>query len=335
MGLSENIIRELGRRRDRGIAQNEIESLFGFSRSHVSETITKLEKEGKILRRNDENGMKRIWLDDFFPYYRENVIRIGFLKSSEYIPFLSTVSSISESMNIRLLLIDYNDSIKMMDDLNRGIIEIAMAPLFTQIVYAVSNSDIKIIGAVASGGSCILENEKADADICASTESSSMMLIMREFLKKNGEHEVRNFRYPKKALNMLKESKIRYLAIWEPYVSAAGGKIAMKYDEAMDGFPCCAISVKRQNSERGIIKMIMKDYMKYSARKTDKRIELYFSRITGVRTDTVRKSLENYNFRPIFNSQVVKKYLAFTGFMLSDDKIHDIFDFRYSACQIN
>ncbi len=331
MGLSENIIHELKRRRDRGIAQNEIESLFGFSRSHVSETISKLEKEGKILRRNDENGMNRIWLDNFFPYYRENIIRIGFLKSSEYIPFLSVASNISESVNIKLLLIDYNDSIKMMDDLNRGIIEIALAPLFTQIVYAVSNNDIKIIGAVASGGSCILENEKADADICASTESSSMMLIMREFLKKNGEHRVKNFRYPKKALDMLKESRIKYLAIWEPYMSAAGETVAMKYDEAMNGFPCCAVSAKKQNSERSIVKMIMKGYMKYNARDTDTHIELYFSKITGIRIEIVRKSLESYNFRPIFNSEIVKKYLAFTGFILSDDKIHDIFDFRYST----
>ncbi|MGC8608994.1 MAG: hypothetical protein ACP5UV_03880 [Thermoplasmata archaeon] len=329
MGLSENIIFELRRRRGKGIAQSEMESLFGFSRSHVSETISKLEKSGKIISRNDENNLRRIWLTEFFPYYMDNVLRIGFLKSSEYIPFISTAADIAELYGISLLMEDYSDAMLMMDDLNDGLIEIALAPFFTQMLYSVSNSNVKITGAVSSGGSCVIENQDATNDICASTESSSMMLIMREFLKKTGDRKVKNFRDPGRALGMFRESRIRFLAIWEPYLSKAGGKIAMNYGEAMDSFPCCTVALKKEMTEKKIIEAIMSRYLKGSEVVIDQNVLIKFSKITRIDVETIRRSLESYNFSPKFDYETVKNYLKFTGMMLSDDKLKSIFSFRY------
>ena len=80
---------DLLKSKEEGILQSEIESKFGFSRAHVSETLSLLMNEGKVLARKEGRLLKRVWLAEYYPYPIDGVVRISMLASSEYEPFLS------------------------------------------------------------------------------------------------------------------------------------------------------------------------------------------------------------------------------------------------------
>ncbi len=321
--LKKLLLRELNKRKYSGMAQYEIEALYAFSRSYISETLTSLEKNNIIIRKNNGKLTKRIWLIEYYPDVIDNYIRIGILKSSEYSLFLSLVNEIKDN---KIKIIPYNNTVDLMNAVVNNALEFALSPVFSQIIFSLTNSNILMLGPVSSGGSFIMENNM-DNNIFYTSEVSSMMLFTGEFFKRNSDITIRTYSNP---LNGSKEfeNNGKYIAIWEPYASSIqdrGYKIINDYKSLMDDDPCCFIATNKYyyaDNKKFVDDLIWK-YKNYN--KFDNSILAYISKITKIKKSIIEKSLHNYNFKLKFDLNDMKTYIKKLGIIISDEKLKDMY----------
>lgn len=336
--LKGKILRELRKRKENGMSQTEIEQLLGFSRSHVSETLNLLGKEDKIVRRSQGKLIKRIWLKNYFPGYVAGILRVGFLKSSEYTLFLESVLQVAKERAYTVELRPYNDVIELVRDLQGNVLEIALSPTFTLILFRLLSENFVIEFPIASGGSSIFLNKSSSSSSCASSESSSMMLFTREYFQEIGLPEIVTFKNPVKAIKGFEDGEYRYITAWEPYRTLLSSK--EEYDEistyaqTLDDLPCCSVAVNSHFNakEKDFVKMIHERYksiIKYAdSIQPDSESVKELSKATGIERGIIRESLCSYHFMHSFTIDMVKKYLAKVGIIIADDKLEKFFSLR-------
>jgi len=324
MSVREKLIRELRRRGPIGIDQYEIEELMGFSKSTASEALSKLEAEGIIARRQISGRSKRVWLREFIPYRDPEMIRIGCLKSTEYAGFLSAAKDYCENKGIKAVIRFYNDATSILHDLSTGTLEFGLSPIFTETLFALSRHDIVIAGPVASGGSGIFENPASCENIVATSESTSMMLLSREFRRREGDVKITIFSDPIKASDGFRAGDFRYIAIWEPYASVIGANKLYDYSDLMDTFPCCGIAVSSGRSKDADLKSIIDAYRETDVEIRSDVIDM-LSKATRCSKRAVMNSLGSYNFKLKYDMQTILRYMDFIGYPASEDAIKKVF----------
>ncbi|AAT43368.1 hypothetical protein [Picrophilus oshimae] len=316
MDLKSIILRALRSRKYTGMAQYEIEILYNFSRSHISEVLSSMESENIIIRTGDGRLIKRVWLRDYYPGHIDKFIRIGILRSSEYIPLISGIYSMFNDYNIKI--IPFDDTVSLMDALKYEALEFAMAPSLSQIMYAMTSDNIKIIGAVASGGSSIIKNSNDDKRLLSSA-LSSMMIMSREFARgKNLEIEF--FKNPLRAVKEFKNSG--YISIWEPYSTFLinnGYKKVSSYEDYLDSMPCCMVASNPDFIARnpGVLRIKNGDY--------NNDILKMFYKITGIGIKNIKESLKNYDFKTDISMETVYGIIEKTGILMDKNKIKNVF----------
>ncbi len=322
--LKKSLLKELRKRKYSGMAQYEIEALYNFSRSYISETLTFLENDNIIIRKNTGKLTKRIWLPEYYPGIIDNYIRIGILRSSEYSLFLSLVYKINDK---KIKIIAYNNTVELMNAIVNNALEFALSPLFSQIIYSLTNNNVLMLAPVSSGGSSIIGKNIKNNTLYTS-EISSMMLFTKEFIKAGNDITIKTYDNP---LNGLKEFKNngRYIVIWEPYatyISETGYITVMDYKSLMNGDPCCFISTNKNyySKNKKFIDDLMIRYKNYD--KFDENVLKYISKITKIKKSTVEKSLDNYNFKLEFDLNDLKNYVEKLGIVISDEKLKSIYN---------
>lgn len=320
--LKKLLLKELKKRKYSGMAQYEIEALYNFSRSYISEALTSMENNNIIIRKNIGKLTKKIWLIDYYPDTIDNYIRIGILKSSEYSLFLSLIIH----CNKKIKIIAYNNTTDLMNAIINNALEFALSPLFSQIIFSLTNNNILMLGPVSSGGSSVIENN-INNNIFYTSEISSMMLFAKEFLKTENNVKIKTYNNP---LNGLKEFEYngRYIAIWEPYASyihEKGYNIVNNYNSLMDNDPCCFISTNKEyyKKNKNFVDNLIKNYKNYD--KFDNSILMYISKITKIKKSIVEKSLYNYNFKLKFDLNDMEYYIKKLGIIISDKKLKEIY----------
>ena len=296
--LKSILLKELKRKKYNGIAQYEIETLYNFSRSHISETITNLLNENIIVRKTTGKLTKMIWLFDYYPDIIPGYIRIGILKSSEYALFLSMMNEISETDGFKIKILVFNSTAELMEALINNSIELCLSPLFSQFISALIHKNILLLGPVASGGSFILENKNYANNDCYTSKVSSMMLLTKEFIK-SGNTGIKTFDNPAMGIRQFENNEGRYITIWEPYASTIDDKyVKIKtYGDLLDDYPCCFISTN-QNYYMGNAGFVNNLIMKYrSYNHFDEKIIKFISKMTKIKENTIKNSLNNYNYR--------------------------------------
>ncbi|WP_297215247.1 hypothetical protein [Thermoplasma sp.] len=324
MSLRNTLIRELKRRKSIGVDQYEIEELMGFSKSTASEALSKLEAEGMIVRRKIAGKSKRVWLREYYPYYDPSIIRIGCLRSTEYARFLSIAMDYGERTGTRIMIRFYNDAGSLLQDISSGTLEFALAPIFTETLFALSQHNIVVVGPVASGGSGIFENPASSSSLIATSESTSMMLLSREFQKKHQNAKLVVFNDPVKARKDFEAGNFRYIAIWEPYASAIDGNKVYDYSDLMDSFPCCGISVPADRYKNGRLADVVSIYKNSEASIRSDIIDL-LAKATKVGKGLVKKSLESYNFHLKYDMHSMMEYMDFIGYPTAEEAIKKVF----------
>ncbi|KAA8923445.1 MarR family transcriptional regulator [Thermoplasma sp.] len=324
MSLRDLIIRELKKRQSVGMDQYEIEELMGFSKSTASETLSKLESEGLIVRQETAGRSKRVWLREYFPYRDPGMIRIGCLRSTEYAKFLSVAMDYGEKKGLKISVRFYDEATEILQDLASGTLEFGLAPIFTETLFALSSHEIVIVAPVASGGSGIFENQSAANDLVATSESTSMMLLAREFQKKRRDVKITVFSDPIRARKNFQNGDFRYIAIWEPYASLIGGKMVYDFSELMDSFPCCGIAVSSNRSADKDMNNLLRAYADQNVEIRSDVIDM-LSRATRCGKRAVRNSISSYNFQLKYDMQTVVKYMDFIGYPVADDAIKKVF----------
>ncbi|MEM0154991.1 MAG: hypothetical protein QW597_00070 [Thermoplasmataceae archaeon] len=243
---------ELNKRREDGILQSEIESLFGFSRAHVSETLSDMEASEKIISRREGKLIRKIWSAEFFPFPIQDKIRIGLLRSSEYIHYTAAALNVCESHKLEPILRFFNSSSDVLDSLIAGSIEIALAPLYTQIMYSVVTRKTKIATSIASGGSSIFRNGNTESQKLGTSDTSTMILLSMAFRGKLDEN-LEIYTDPDVALDNIRRGVYGYITIWEPYCTILRNQKRFEeiatYENVLGDMPCCVSSIRNSTDE--------------------------------------------------------------------------------------
>jgi len=135
--------------------QSNIVKATGFSRSRVSEVMSRLEKEG-IIGRVAEGRNKRVYLKSN-PVSRrpKGLIRLGLIRSAEY-PFVIPFKKALRDMGFELEIEVFPNGIDVMKALSNGQLELGIAPMITQLYFFSAEFPIQILAPAGAGGSSVL-----------------------------------------------------------------------------------------------------------------------------------------------------------------------------------
>ncbi|MHC1628604.1 MAG: hypothetical protein ACXQTI_07230 [Candidatus Nezhaarchaeales archaeon] len=301
----------------RGALQSEISETTGFSKSTISYFLSKLESEGKIVRKREPNVGYRVWLKGFES--DSKLLKIGIVRAAEY-PFIFELKSRLEDEGFGIYVKVYDDGVALMSDLVVGKINAGFSPLVTQLMfYAASRGRFKIIASgVSGGGSIILRRdvELNDVRIAGSTMASTMDACLKAYLKDKGlsDVEVIYFDNPKSMVEALDKGVVQMLSIWEPYSSLLemkGHKRIARFTDYLGDFPCCVLAVNPM--DEGSFNSIVEALKDVLSRRNYTSEISKLSSLLGVDLRLLRKSLKEYVFHSEFTIKEVKDYLKSVG----------------------
>ncbi|MFG1545773.1 MAG: hypothetical protein AAE976_04655 [Thermoplasmataceae archaeon] len=318
-----------------GVTQSELERKLSISRSYCSELIKSLETQLTIIRIKNANTW-RIYDRKFYPGPVPGLVRVGFLRSSEYVPVLSHIIREARVREMEIIPIEYDSAIRALEDLNYGTLELSLVPTLPSVDFSLINGNTLILMGVSSGGSGIIKSDHNCKDCILTSESSTMISLVMEFMKDYP--QTQGFLDPRMGIEDFVNGKCCSIAIWEPFlselVSAGEYKLTHTYHEVLDGFPCCALSSNMEFAKRegAMLRHILTEYMSapLSLRNTDDWLRSvgYIARATGCSSGLIEESLASYNFRSttidpdevrklgirISSSQADKVFYKFSGY---------------------
>ncbi len=322
-----NILQE---RKESGAWQTELESLSGYSKSHLSETLKVLESNKQIVRKKEGNLLLHVWSSDFFPGHQEDLFRVGILRSTEYIPYLLSLTGILSQRGIKLRIRVFDSSIDILKSLLLGSLEVALAPFLTQLIYASLNPQVRFLHAIASGGSAIYQNRISTSRVCMGSEISTMSLLIKKFLTHNEEIQYLPYRSPREGIRSIVEGRAGYVALWEPYCQILSKEEnispILQYGDMLGETPCCIASTTTESREihGQILEEARQEYSSIEVNKipslTDfnKFSEMLFG---DVEMEDVKKSLSSYHFSPDLTEEDILQVSEEAGLMIPRHRI--------------
>lgn len=327
--LEKSILSLLGKRKENGLWQSEIESISGYSKSHLSETIGEMERKNFVIRRKEGNILNRVWIPLYFPGIVEGTVRAGVLKSSEYLPALNVLEKICRERSIALKVRIFHSSVDMLESLYSRSIEIAMAPSVTQIIYASIRGDLHIISSIASGGSAIYENVISNSKYCSGSEISTMTFMTKKFLSSHQDIAYLPYSSLEKGIEAFLSGKVRFIAAWEPYCrfleSHENVRKVAGYRDLLDEMPCCLMSCTGWSLGHygEIFHEFTRQYDKFCSSTpydgdllTDNH-NIFEKKFAG----NIRDSMNEYSFCCRTNTEVIGKIAAENGILVSSVKL--------------
>lgn len=259
-----------------GASQADIAKMTGFSKSTVSFTVSRLEAEGLVVRRRTQREA-RVWLAEKAPSTLRGRVRIGFIKALEY-PFIIPLRNRLRELGFTVGLKVYGSGLGLVKDLVKGRLEIAIAPLVTQLVYQASTQSLFFIAAAARGGaglitpSYVRQVEDVKELKLASTALSSMESFALATLRLHGveERDV-SFNYkssPEEICSSICEGG--GASLWEPYATLMerrGYKRIVDYLDLLDEPICCVASTTQQiaASHDGLTRAVVEAYDEFKS----------------------------------------------------------------------
>lgn len=314
MSKKEEILKLLSKRE---LTQRELWQIMGISRSYLSELLEYLEAEGAIYRKkvSERTVIVRI--------RKENRLRVGILKATEYAAVYLTAHDLSD-LHIELLL--YNNGMEELTALETGKIDIAFAPIVSGFMLHIVDEHLVVVSACARGGSGIVYH-KQSGDI-GSTMFSTMDLKSRIY---SGYHveKIRYFDSPEEMISNFRDNKINALAIWEPYYSMLKGKNKKILEP---GKICCGALLLRDSINEHA--KLFLDRFKENSRllKEGKRwteaAELMRKKLK-VSKKIILESLKNYNFDTMVSEKDIRDAIDNFGIKVPEKKYTDF------ICKIN
>ncbi len=326
------LLKELGKRKHDGIYQREFEVISGFSKSHISETLTTMEKEGRVIRNGFAGPGNRIWLPRYFPRYRDGFMRIGMLRSSEYSRATLAIERYCKEKDIEANFYVYDSVSSLLVDQSYGVLEITMAPVVAQLMYAFTRRNILICDFIASQGSALLSNLNVKTNVLATTEPSSMMLLAREAFQRDPEAIISRYEDPCVAVKNFLDGKFGKLAIWEPYVTELTRNSnfvqSLTYRELLGSIPCCSMAFSEQflDGGRQYAMEILEENRQWrhtELSEADFKRARKLIKTKCVSTQSFDESVSHYDFDLKFDRETIMNYLEKSKLPFSFDTIKD------------
>jgi predicted transcriptional regulator len=307
---------------EKGILQSEIPRILNLSKSTVSEILSSLETEEKIIRKSVSARSYRVWKVEYFPTPHPNLLRLGILKSSEY------AYLIIAALEKRAIIKIFNDPIDLTKALSQGKIDMAASPILTQVIMGILMKNFRIVRIIAKNGSGIVFSDCHNG-IFGTTEMSTMDRNLRKFLSMY-HGKVHYFNSPENMIKSLKEREIEGLAIWEPYLSMLKEQgFKVKYFKDIVGeFICCSLAVNIDslsiNGDR--IREFLAYYDKICNKKLRKKDYNVLAEILKFNSNLIEKSVKSYSFCPKSDVNEIKFYIRDSGIDLSDESLLSVVD---------
>lgn len=325
-----SVIRKEGRY---GIQQKEVEVALGISKSYCSEIISTLERTGSVRRVEGHGNSVVVYSIEYFPGQLDDALRIGLLKSSEYIPILTLFLSICASRELRPLVRFYNGTRELLNDLRFHSIDFCLAPTLSLVQSAALGGEIKVLTGLASGGSGVVEKNGTEKLEILSTEASSMVSMAPWGAGKESLSGIRSYENPVDGLRKFRGGMCGRIAIWEPYfsklLSEPTNHPLLRYEDVLDNFPCCSIATSgdfyRKNQE--LTQSFSSEYVKLDLRSLKRMPDFskalgILARVTKLTKGFIEKTLDSYNFK---STLIRRSSLSRLGISLSLRQEKEIF----------
>jgi predicted transcriptional regulator len=306
------------------VPQSTIHKLLGVSRSRVSEVLQRLEEEGIIVRRK-LNNQYIVKLSEDVRTARQDTrtLSIGVVWSSEY-PFLAPFAKrLKRRAGIKLRVAIYRSALDAVSDLVRGEMQLALAPLVTEIYFYATFKNVRVVGGGAYGGAAILENPKGSDDLVVSSYLSTMD-VLRSVAVSSSEIDVSGtiyFKDPVKALSLAKRGRVKYFAVWHPLTKElmAYGFKPVARPEDYDLKYCCTLAV-HAGLPADLIAIVKHEYEK-ALQDFIRNPTIWFdwySQKVGIPVDVIREGWKSYKLNSVIDGNEIKKFLRLVGFRIPD-----------------
>lgn len=231
------ILSLLRQRGGEGILQSEIPDLLNLSKSTVSETLSKLEEEKRVLRKRVTSKSYRVWCTEFAPEPIPGMMRIGILRASEYPVVVGAGEKIDAFIRV------YESSLELTRALVSGHVDVAASPLVTQIFFGILMKNIEIFRIVAMNGSGVVFGN-SESEYFGCSEFSTMEINLREYMRiRDFRGGIRYFRSPEDMVANLVE--LRGIAIWEPYVTILSDREVEMFSDVLGDYVCCTLAANK------------------------------------------------------------------------------------------
>jgi len=339
MNAKHDILNLLKSRGSEGILQGEISSILRYSRSTISETLTKMLKDGEIFRKKVGRKAYRVWLSDYTPFPIKNLIRVAILRAVEYPHVLLTVKDLGEKgVNVRLRVFD--NALEATKALATGYVDIAYTPLVTQTFYALLLRSIEIVAGCGFGGSgLVVKNEKFDRLTYGCSELSTMEMNLKIFLESQNidpsSVELRYFKTPDRMVESFTSGEISALSIWEPYLGFFRGKFRVyDFEELFGRFPCCTMAVNKKfvKVNEKIFQVFLKTYRENTDKLQKRREEAVklMAETLKLPETLVNMSFGKFDYSYRLTKDECLKTLKRFGIILTKPVLNDVLKLRWT-----
>ncbi len=293
-----------------GVTQSALAKALGVSKSYLSVVIRELERQGIVYRVKLGNSyIVKLVQQEIFTKARPRVLRLGFVWSSEYLFLAPFAKMLRNKLGIDLHVSVYPSATQATLALIRGEMDAVLSPLVTQIYAFLLAKNLVIAGGGARGGAAIYTIPNTESSAIASSELSTMDLCRALAMRRGiiDAESTRYFHQPDEAIAMAKLRKVRYVVVWHPLTHSMERlgmkRVAMCSEFAEIGY-CCTLALSR-TLDRELMEKISKIYSE-SIELFRNRPELYldwYSAITGIDTDTLRKAVKAYSYEPYLDAK--------------------------------
>jgi len=331
---------------EKGIFQAKIPEKLILSTTYVSMLLKELEKEGRIIKRKEIGKAYRVWLSNKAP--QEESVRerdtktrlypvyLGYVPAAEYSALFFAEKIVFKKYNIDLKLIQFQNVEEATLAMGRGVLDLCVTPVITQIAVALRTGSLKIIaGAGREGSAIVIRKDLFCKDICdiddlegkrvGSSKLSAMEMNLRMILEDNGIDSYEACRIifyesPDLMYHALKDGIIDAVSIWEPYITKLElenlGKTLLWYSEPFPELLCCTLAANSNFLERNawLIDKFMKGYTEayeQIAKNRDMGIK-YVANKLKINEGLVRKGYDHFIRSPFISEKdiiaVVRRY---------------------------
>lgn len=277
--------------------QSDLVRATGFSRSRVSEVLSKLLEQRFVEKMPLGRNYKVILRSDpregaAHEGRARRTLRLGFTRAAEY-PFIVPFRKLlKEKMNARLELKIYDNGMDVAHDLSQSRLDLGIAPLLTHFMFFSLGAPIRILAPAGSGGASVIKRlrrgkpqrsgEDGDDLRVASTKLSTMELLLRSCINDCALTKVTRTVYatsPLEIMDMLAYRRVGAACIWEPYATILerrGFERSARYSD-LGEHVCCVLAAGNHLGDQFLGKVIgvYASSMENFAKSQDSSISAY------------------------------------------------------------
>lgn len=308
------------------IYQSSLVCESGFSKSRVSEILTRMEEIGSIYRVPLGKNLKVISREPRKLKYREEKLILGFTRSAEYAFLPQFAKLMKQEYDIKIDFKIYGNGIAVARELSEGRIDLGIAPILTLVESFSLGSNLRILAPSGAGGCSLIERnggkERNDSrKHVLTTRLSTMELLLRTSMNKGVIQKEREVIYsdsPQQMITNVLNGYADVISIWEPFATillSKHGKFrrVTRYSE-LGRDCCCGVAVAAHIRMRLLKKV--KEIFSCSIERFKAEPEsslAAFSRLTGFERSLIEKVSKEYTYPEEIDRVMIAKQFEDAG----------------------